>query len=60
MGQQYFMKLRKVQIFGFHISGDKQLNFLINESETPGKDGKMSHGPNAVRSLGTGKNLNSI
>ncbi|KAH3791706.1 hypothetical protein DPMN_145195 [Dreissena polymorpha] len=48
MGQLYFMALRKVQIFGFSKSGDKQLNFLIDENETPGKDGKMTHGPNAA------------
>ncbi|KAH3831890.1 hypothetical protein DPMN_105162 [Dreissena polymorpha] len=31
MGQIYFMTLRKVQIFGFRKSGNKQLNFLIDE-----------------------------
>ncbi|KAH3836625.1 hypothetical protein DPMN_109996 [Dreissena polymorpha] len=51
MGQTYFMTLRKVQIFSFCKSGDKQLNFLIDENETPGKDGKMTHGPNAVLSM---------
>lgn len=51
MGQMYFMSLRKVQIFGFRKSGDKQLNFIIDENETPGKDGKMTHGPNAVLSM---------
>ncbi|KAH3853893.1 hypothetical protein DPMN_096428 [Dreissena polymorpha] len=51
MGQIYIMTLRKVQIFGFRNSGDKQLNFLIDENETRGKDGKMTHGPNAVLSM---------
>ncbi|KAH3735309.1 hypothetical protein DPMN_041774 [Dreissena polymorpha] len=51
MGQIYFMTLRKVQIFGFRKSDDKQLNFLIDENETSVKDGKMTHGPNAVLSM---------
>ncbi|KAH3731279.1 hypothetical protein DPMN_057288 [Dreissena polymorpha] len=34
---------KKVQILKFRISGDKQLNFLIDESETPEKDCKMAH-----------------
>ncbi|KAH3714848.1 hypothetical protein DPMN_057550 [Dreissena polymorpha] len=51
MGQIFFMTIRKVQIFGFRKSGDKQLNFQIDENETPGKDGKMTLGPNAVLSM---------
>ena len=52
MGPIYFMSLRKVQIFGVRIDGlPKQLNFLIDESETMGIDGTQTHGPNAVISM---------
>ena len=47
----FFLSLRKVQIFGFRISAGKQLNYLIDEAESMGKDGKMTHGPNAVLSM---------
>ncbi|KAH3792377.1 hypothetical protein DPMN_145872 [Dreissena polymorpha] len=42
IGPLYFLTLRKVQIFGV------QLNFLIDEDQTIGKDGKTSHGPDAT------------
>ncbi|KAH3714846.1 hypothetical protein DPMN_057548 [Dreissena polymorpha] len=52
MGPIYFMSLRKVQIFGVRIDGlPKQLNFLIDESETMGIDGTQTHGPNSVISM---------
>ncbi|XP_053386664.1 uncharacterized protein LOC128550843 [Mercenaria mercenaria] len=52
MGPLYFLTLRKVQIFGFRIDRmPKQLNFLIDENETIGKDGTSTHGPNAVISM---------
>ena len=52
MGPLYFTTPRKIQIFGFRIDGiPKQLNFLIDENETIGKDGASSHGPDAVISM---------
>ena len=52
MGPLYFLSLRKVQIFGVRIDWiGKQLNFLLDESETIGADGTQSHGPNTVISL---------
>ncbi len=40
MGRVYFATLRKVQLFGFRIDGlPKQLNFLVDEDETIGRDG---------------------
>ena len=52
MGPLYFASLRKVQIFGFRIDGfPKQLNFLIDENESIGKDGSLVQGPNAVISM---------
>jgi hypothetical protein len=52
MGPVYFTTLRKIQIFGFRVDGlPKQLNFLIDESETMGVDGSQSHGPNTVISM---------
>lgn len=47
----YVLTLRKVQIFGFRISGGNQLYFLMDESETLGQDGKNTHGPIAVLSM---------
>jgi hypothetical protein len=48
----YFLSLRKIQLFGFRIDGHpRQLNFLIDEHETIGADGKEAHGPNAVISM---------
>ena len=52
MGPVYFASLRKVQILGFRIDNvPLQLNFLVDENETIGKDGSNSHGPNAVISM---------
>ncbi|KAJ8310148.1 hypothetical protein KUTeg_012013 [Tegillarca granosa] len=48
----YFITQRKVQIFGFRKDGiPKQLNFLIDEHDTIGKDGTQTSGPNAVISM---------
>ncbi|KAJ8313805.1 LOW QUALITY PROTEIN: hypothetical protein KUTeg_008366, partial [Tegillarca granosa] len=50
MGPVYFITPRK--IFGFRIDIiPKQLNFLIDEHETIGKDGTQTSGPNAVISI---------
>ena len=52
MGPAYFATLRKVQVFDFRIDGvPRQLNFLIDEHETIGSDGTLTHGPNAVISM---------
>lgn len=52
MGPVSFITPRKVQIFGFRIDDiPKQLNFLINEHETIGKDDTQTSGPNAVISM---------
>ena len=52
MGPMYFASLRKIQIFGFRIDGiPEQLNFLVDENETIGKDGTLTHGPNSVLSM---------
>ena len=52
MGPVFFSTPRKVQVFGFRIDGiPKQLNFLIDENETIGKDGNDGNGPNAVISM---------
>ena len=38
-----FTTLRKIQIFGFNIDGiPEQLNFLLDENITIGKDGTMT------------------
>ena len=52
LGPTYFATLRKAQIFGVRIDGEpRQLNFLLDESETIGSDGSNTHGPNAVISM---------
>jgi hypothetical protein len=51
-GPLYFLTLRKIQIFGVRIDGiPRQLNCLIDEDQTLGKDGKNTHGPDAVISM---------
>ena len=51
-GPLYFLSLKKIQIFGIRFDGSpKQLNFLIDEDETLGRDGKSTHGPDAVLSM---------
>ncbi|KAJ8317541.1 hypothetical protein KUTeg_005445 [Tegillarca granosa] len=52
MGPIYFITPRKTHIFGFRIDGtSEQLNFLIDESQTMGEDGKDCHGANTVISM---------
>ena len=52
MGPLYFLSLRKIQIFGFREDGKpKQLNFLIDEADSIGKDGSHTHGPDSVISM---------
>ncbi|XP_060600079.1 uncharacterized protein LOC132753609 isoform X1 [Ruditapes philippinarum] len=52
MGPLYFLTLRKIQIFGVRLDGmPHQLNFLIDEDQTIGPDGKGTHGPDAVLSM---------
>lgn len=52
MGPLYFLTLRKVQIFGIRTDGiPVQRNFLIDEHQTIGQDGRETHGPNAVISM---------
>ncbi|KAJ8315738.1 hypothetical protein KUTeg_007888 [Tegillarca granosa] len=52
MGLIYFITPRKTHIFGFRIDGtSEQLNFLIDESQTMGEDGKDCHDANAVISM---------
>lgn len=52
MGPLYFVTPRRVHVFGFRIDGaPRQVNYLIDESNTPCPDGKGIHGPNAVISM---------
>lgn len=51
MGPLYFLSLMKVNLFGFRISGGSQLNFIFDETQTIGEDGKHAQGPNAVISM---------
>ena len=52
MGPLYFLTLRKVQIFGVRLDGlPRQFNFLIDEDQTIGSDGKSCHGPDSVLSM---------
>ena len=52
-GSLLYVKTRwKVQIFGVHVEAvPKQINYLINESEMIGENGKNCHGPNTAISL---------
>eukprot|EP00117_Sycon_ciliatum_P032491 scpid95857/ scgid25183/ len=48
-GPMYFKTPRKVQVFGVCCEGiPKQINYLLDESDTIGADGKKSHNPNTV------------
>ena len=39
-------------MFGFRVDGvPRQLNYLFDEGQSIGEDGKLSHGPNAVISM---------
>ncbi|KAK3082426.1 hypothetical protein FSP39_014609 [Pinctada imbricata] len=51
-GQLYFTSPRRVQLFGVCIEGaGSQINYLIDENKTIGKDGANTHGPNTVLTL---------
>ncbi|XP_070545908.1 uncharacterized protein [Ptychodera flava] len=48
----YFLSLRKIHLFGINNEGtSKQVNYLLDESQTIGIDGTKSHGPNTVISM---------
>lgn len=51
-GPVYFKSARKIHLFGVCNEGiPKQVNYLIDESQTIGENGKMAHGPNSVISM---------
>ena len=51
-GPVYFKTARKVHLFGVCNEGiPKQVNYLLDESQTIGENGKMAHGPNSVISM---------
>ena len=52
VGPLYFKTPRKVQLFGICSEAiPKQVNYLLDEADTIGEDGKKSHNPNTVVSL---------
>ncbi|XP_078314026.1 uncharacterized protein LOC111104843 isoform X3 [Crassostrea virginica] len=52
VGPLFFETPRKIQIFGICMEGSRsQYNYLIDEDQTIGKDGKNAHGPNTVISI---------
>ena len=52
LGRFFFKTPRKVQIFGVNCDGiPKQINYLLDEADTIGQDGKKSHGANTIVSL---------
>ncbi|KAJ8308706.1 hypothetical protein KUTeg_013580 [Tegillarca granosa] len=52
IGALYFLTPRKIQIFGVRFDGfPLQLNYLIDEDQTVGEDGRNVHGPNSVISM---------
>ena len=51
-GPLYFKTARKVHLFGICNEGiPKQVNYLLDEAQTIGKNGKNVHGPNSVISM---------
>lgn len=51
-GPIYFKTARKVHLFGVCNEGmTKQVNYLLDESQTIGQNGKIAHGPNSVISM---------
>lgn len=51
-GPIYFLSLRKVHLFGFSVDAYRQqFNYLFDEADCIGLDGKESHAPNTVISL---------
>ncbi|XP_056002594.1 uncharacterized protein LOC130049247 isoform X2 [Ostrea edulis] len=52
VGPLFFETPRKIQIFGICMEGaGSQRNYLIDEDQTIGRDGKNAHGPNTVISI---------
>jgi hypothetical protein len=52
MGPINFLTLHKIQILGVRLDDIlQQLNFLIDEGQTIGPDGKGTNGPDAVLSM---------
>ncbi|XP_062587812.1 uncharacterized protein LOC134249479 isoform X1 [Saccostrea cucullata] len=52
VGPLFFETPRKIQIFGICMEGSStQYNYLLDEDQTIGKDGKSTHGPNTVLSI---------
>ena len=51
-GPVYYKCATKIHIFGVSNEGlPKQVNYLIEESQTIGQNGKQAHGPNSVISM---------
>ena len=51
-GPMYYKVPRKIQIFGVNNEAvPRQVNYLLDENDTIGADGKHCHGPNTVASL---------
>ncbi|XP_065195728.1 uncharacterized protein LOC135827131 [Sycon ciliatum] len=51
-GPLYYQTPRKVQLFGVCCEAQpRQINYLLDETDTIGCDGKRSHNPNTVASL---------
>ena len=51
-GPIFFKTARKIHLFGVCNEGiPKQVNYLLDESQTIGQNGKMAHGPNSVISM---------
>ena len=52
VGPIYFKVPRKVHVFGVKNEAlPHQVNYLLDEADTIGMDGKASHGPNSVASM---------
>ena len=52
VGPLYFKVCRKIQLFGVCCdSNRKQINYLIDEDNSIGPNGKKTHGPNSVISM---------
>ncbi|XP_062571245.1 uncharacterized protein LOC134233284 [Saccostrea cucullata] len=52
VGPLFFETPRKIQIFGICMEvSSTQYNYLLDEDQTIGKDGKSTHGPNTVLSI---------
>ena len=52
VGLLYFKSRFKIQLFGIcDEARNQQVNYLFNEAESIGCDGRLAHGPNAVISM---------